>query len=158
APRQSTKEQEVIDFLDERLHTLARQRFGRDGRRAAIRFQLEQARLRLQEFAKKQVVWVNEGWQIIHVEDEEDARALFSVPFPVDGEAIDLVGRIDRIDFHAANKTLRILDYKTADRGEDPDKTHRNKEDWIDLQLPLYRHLCRTAQIKLPDACAIQLG
>jgi len=32
-------------------------------------------------------------------------------------------------------------DYKTADAGLGPEKTHRRGDEWIDLQLPLYRHL-----------------
>jgi hypothetical protein len=67
------------------------------------------------------------------------------VPFEVDGEPIRLSGRIDRIDFHPGRREWAIFDYKTADAGDPPEKTHRvGKKDekvWVDLQLPLYLHL-----------------
>jgi len=45
---------------------------------------------------------------------------------------------------------MRILDYKTADRAAQPDKTHYHKEKgWIDLQLPLYQDLSKSALPKL---------
>jgi hypothetical protein len=76
----------------------------------------------------------------------------------VNGEAVALIGRIDRIDFHECDRKMRILDYKTADSAQTPDKTHRQNGDWIDLQLPLYRHLLLDARLKLPKAVAVELG
>ena len=35
-----------------------------------------------------------------------------------------------------------IFDYKTSDTATTPEKAHRKRNgDWVDLQLPLYRHL-----------------
>jgi hypothetical protein len=53
-----------------------------------------------------------------------------------------------------------VLDYKTADRGDDPKRTHRRGEEWIDLQLPLYRHLVRSAKlaVNVPADAPIELG
>ena len=42
---------------------------------------------------------------------------------------------------------LCVVDYKTADRGDKPQQTHRKGDEWIDLQLPLYRHLVRAAKL-----------
>jgi hypothetical protein len=42
-----------------------------------------------------------------------------------------------------------ILDYKTGEAGDPPGKTHRGRDGWKDLQLPLYRHLA--AQITDSD-------
>jgi hypothetical protein len=67
------------------------------------------------------------------------------VAFEVDGEPVHLTGRIDRIDYHPDRRSWALFDYKTGDRGEAPEDTHRaGKKDaryWTDLQLPLYRHL-----------------
>ena len=52
-----------------------------------------------------------------------------------------LRGRFDRIDQHAESGRWAILDYKT--HGHRPEKKHLKKteegQQWIDLQLPLYR-------------------
>ena len=43
-----------------------------------------------------------------------------------------------------------MFDYKSGDRGDEPEKTHRKKNsEWVDLQLPLYRHLVR--ELSLPS-------
>jgi hypothetical protein len=55
-----------------------------------------------------------------------------------------LTGRIDRIDFHERTSTWALLDYKICkDEKKCPENAHRNSAGWIDLQLPLYRHLAR---------------
>jgi hypothetical protein len=157
APRHSTKDQEIFEFLDERLHALAHKRYGTDGRRAAISLQLQQAQRRLRAFAVKQAALAQGGWRIAHAEEAEklsDLRVLFAA----NGESIELVGRIDRIDFHEASHAVRILDYKTADTALTPDQAHRKGEDWIDLQLPLYRHLWRAAKLNVPLDSTVQLG
>jgi ATP-dependent helicase/nuclease subunit B len=158
APNQSTREQEIFDFANERLNAIASLLFGPEAHRPSIRLQLEQARLRLRAFARQQAALAAEGWRIIHVESAEDKRVQLSVSFPVDGEEILLVGRIDRIDFHETKRTLRILDYKTADTAQTPDKTHRKKDAWIDLQLPLYRYLWPAAGLSVPGKPEVELG
>jgi len=107
---------------------------------AAIRVQVEQLRRRLTALARWQASWAAEGWQILRVEavPEEPGASLV-----VDGEPMRLRGRIDRIDVHRTRGELFLIDYKTSDRAHDPDKIHRQGESWIDLQLPLYRHLVR---------------
>jgi ATP-dependent helicase/nuclease subunit B len=160
-PRNSERKRDIGDFLNERLSALAREVFGRDQRRPAIRLQLEQARLRLDAFAARQAELVQEGWRIIYVEDdaddEEDRNQLIT-PFPAKETLVELTGRIDRIDLHEGRGVLRVLDYKTADNAEKPDKTHRKKDAWIDLQLPLYRHLVRAAALDRESAEPIELG
>jgi ATP-dependent helicase/nuclease subunit B len=158
APRHSPRDKEVLQFLDERLQVLAHQRYGARERRGAVRLQIEQARQRLHSFAAQQAALVREGWSIVHAEAADSNRSEWGVPFRVNGDAIQLVGRIDRIDFNVALRTVRILDYKTADRGQTPQQTHRNGDRWVDLQLPLYRHLWKAARLEVPEACAVQLG
>jgi hypothetical protein len=155
-PRLSDREQDIFDYLANRLETRARGLYGRDQRRPAIRLQLEQARRRLRAFASRQTQLVRSGWRIIYAEDDDTDQ--LAIPFPVDGELIMLVGRIDRIDFHDARRTVRILDYKSADSAEHPRKTHHNGTAWIDLQLPLYRHLWPATRLPVPGDCQVELG
>jgi hypothetical protein len=154
-PRHSDRERDLFDFLADQLGSLANGAFGGDRRRPAIALQVEQARQRLRAFASCQADLFRAGWRIIYAEDEEHELA---ANFPVDGEAIELVGRIDRIDFHEATQKVRILDYKTADAAHTPDRTHRKGNDWTDLQLPLYRHLWPHARLNVPDGCTVELG
>ena len=141
----------------EHLSTLAKRHYGAKERRTQIRLQLEQARQRLHAFAARQARLTAEGWRIVHAEHADD-RALLSVPFSAGGEAIELQGRIDRVDYHAQTGTLRILDYKTADKGERPDKTHRKGNEWIDLQLPMYRHLWPALKLETAAVRKVELG
>ncbi|MCE9543959.1 MAG: PD-(D/E)XK nuclease family protein [Planctomycetia bacterium] len=61
---------------------------------------------------------------------------------------ITLRGRIDRIDRRRGTDEVMIFDYKSASTVDKPDKTHRRRNgEWIDLQLPLYRHLARAISI-----------
>lgn len=79
----------------------------------------------------------NDGWKIYFVEHE------FSTSLLIPGQAsIDVHGKADLIEFHPEHG-WRILDFKTSDRGTDPDKAHHKPVlgEWIDLQLPLYRKL-----------------
>jgi CRISPR/Cas system-associated exonuclease Cas4 (RecB family) len=154
-PRHSDRAPDILDFLAERLAALAAEVFGSKRQRPAVRLQLEQAHRRLEKFAELQAGLVHEGWRIVYVENDQGT---LRVPFPVDDEPITLVGRIDRIDFHEANRLGRILDYKTGDTAHKPEQTHRQKGKWIDLQLPLYRHLWLDAQLDLPTNVTVQLG
>lgn len=52
-------------------------------------------------------------------------------------------GKIDRIEISKDRTTLRLIDFKTSDKGKTPEETHYKKTDarFLDLQLPLYRLL-----------------
>src|SRR5690606_35854101 len=82
------------------------------------------------------------GWRIVKVEVEPPEPG---VPFDVDGRPVLLRGRIDRIDRNERTGEWAVFDYKTSDTGQPPEKTHRRgrgkERRWVDLQLPLYRHL-----------------
>jgi RecB family exonuclease len=67
---------------------------------------------------------------------------------------MELRGRIDRIDLNEATGQAAVFDYKTSDTASPPEKTHRRGGQWIDLQLPLYRHLAQALGIAGP----VQLG
>jgi len=116
----------------------------------AVRVQVEQLRLRLKALAAWQAQRAADGWQIAHVELQFAAH---DVPLVVDGQPMYLRGRIDRIDVHRDGRWA-ILDYKSADSPKTPEQTHRQHDAWIDLQLPLYRHLVGTLALDGP----IELG
>ena len=52
-------------------------------------------------------------------------------------------GRIDRIEYSSSQHLLRLIDYKTTDSGESPEKDHYHPRSgrFSNLQLPLYRLL-----------------
>jgi hypothetical protein len=127
--------------LDELLERLRAGRFGTVAL-PAVRLQVEQLRLRLRTFADWHARWVRAGWETVAVEVETPGEG---APFVVDGEPLLLRGRIDRIDRNARTGEWAILDYKTSAVPSAPDATHRAGRGaarrWMDLQLPLYRHL-----------------
>jgi ATP-dependent helicase/nuclease subunit B len=157
--RENTNPEVIARYLDEKLDQVAAARYGKKLARPAVIVQVEQIRFRLREFARWQAARTCEGWRIVFCEDSESQR-LLTANWPVDDEPFTLRGRIDRIDYHERLGRLSVLDYKTADRGDSPRKTHLRGEDWIDLQLPLYRHLVRAATlaVKAPADTPIELG
>jgi hypothetical protein len=157
--RESLDPQRIAEYLDYKLDQVAAARYGAQHARPAVLVQLEQMRLRLRAFAHWQAARTREGWRIVFCENSESETKL-SAALNVDDVPFQLTGRIDRVDYHDQKRRLAILDYKTADRGDDPRRTHRCRDEWVDLQLPLYRHLVREAQLDssvLPDA-AVDLG
>lgn len=123
--------------LEADLERLVSERFGRH-RLPAVDLQVEHLRLRLTAFAHWQAKWAADGWRIVKTEVEVQGE---QAPLLVDGKPMFLKARVDRIDRHDGNGQHVIFDYKTSDSGDPPDKTHRVKGEWVDLQLPLYRHL-----------------
>ncbi len=147
--RGSDDEQRLRKCLLQLLNDVANERYGAR-RRAAVNVQLKQMESRLEVFAIWQAKWRREGWKIEHVErsirpEPHDSPA----SFPIDDVSVWLHGRLDRIDRNESSGAWVIFDYKSGDRGDSPEESHRKKGDWIDLQLPLYRHLARS--LALPD-------
>jgi len=135
----SSDARRVATHIGELLDNLVTRQYG--GRpRPAVAVQVEQLRSRLRAFADWQTRWVSEGWRIQRVEvsvgAEEDAGLV------VDDETMALRGRIDRVDFNEKTGQRIVFDYKTSDNLTTPEKVHVDKRTgWVDLQLPLYRHL-----------------
>ena len=127
----------LMDLLRDELST----RFGPDAM-PAVHLQAEQLQIRLRAFAGKQAQWAAHGWEIAAVECTGEGDG---VPFDVDGTPILLRGRIDRIDHNSETDEWAVLDYKTGQSVDPPEKAHRKGQgedlQWIDLQLPLYRRL-----------------
>ena len=127
----------LMALLKDELST----RFG-ENTLPAVHLQAEQLKLRLRAFAEKQADWAAQGWEMVAVECMGEGEG---VPFDVDGTPILLRGRIDRIDHNPSTGEWAVLDYKTGQSVDPPEKTHRRERGgdhpWIDLQLPLYRRL-----------------
>jgi len=102
----------------------------------AVRVQLEMARARLKEVANWQAGWRAQGWKIVGAEVNPKG----GVELPGLDKPFRIRGKIDRIDRHE-DKGTAILDYKTGETVEGPERTHGGAGKWKDLQLPLYRHL-----------------
>lgn len=128
-------ERALAAFLRERLERRAAARYG-DRAQPAVALQIERMQHRFDLFAAKEVARRREGWRVHAVECSPEEHVLLDV----DGAPIALVGRIDRIDVRGAGKEreFAVLDYKTGDKAKEPDKAHRSRGAWRDLQLPLY--------------------
>lgn len=125
-----------------------------EGARALpVRIALDAARQRLGAAARVQVALVNEGWQIEASE----------VKYRLSLNDLEITGKVDRLDRHAKTGRLRIIDYKSSDNESTPEEAHlrpahagaaaysvvslgKKVKRWIDLQLPLYRHLVSDAE------------
>ena len=86
-------------------------------------------------FAEFQADWRGKGWRIEHAELRLDGLLQLS-----DGRQVALRGRIDRIDRHDSGD-IAIIDYKTSEQLKSAQAKHMDGEEWLDLQLPLCRHL-----------------
>ena len=132
-----TDPEELAAWLSAALDQEVRKAFG-SSPLSAVAVQVEQLRARLKAFARWQAAHAAEGWRVLRVEAQPDEPG---AAFVVDGMPMYLRGRIDRIDVRESSGELFVFDYKTGDRAKTPDQVHRQGERWIDLQLPLYRHL-----------------
>ena len=106
---------------------------------------------RLKAFARCQAEAASAGWEI--------AEREFSCRMTMAGMTVS--GKIDRIDVNRHDGKMRIIDYKTSDSAQNPEKAHLKKtrkeipdfarhaenEQWIDLQLPLYWHLFKATEL-----------
>lgn len=136
--RDTTDEARIREFLFDKLNEMVKFQFA-GSRLPAVRIQVEQLRLRFERFAQKQAQVRREGWRIVSTEEH-----LFH-DFDVDGTPFVINGKIDRVDQHEITGQVAVWDYKTSDRGDPPEKVHyaKRKQEWKDLQLPLYRHLVK---------------
>lgn len=137
----STDAAQIEAYLDSQLNEMVKRQFV-GSRLPSVRIQVEQLRLRLQQFAEAQALWRKKGWRIVSTEEH-----LFH-SFDVDGEPFLINGKIDRVDQHDHTGQIAVWDYKSSDAGENPDRKHyaKRKREWKDLQLPLYRHLVKEVE------------
>jgi ATP-dependent helicase/nuclease subunit B len=131
----ATGRQECGDALMAALDAAVAERFGSSPGGVA-RFQVEMLRRRLARLAEWQADWARDGWRTRWSEWEPAGPAGLTV----DGSAMALGGRIDRIDQHATTGEWAVFDYKTG-AFKTPEAAHFAGGAWTGLQLPLYRHL-----------------
>ncbi len=145
--REQSRTEPLVEALNGLLNGEVLRAYG-DDPSPAIRVQVERARLRLHQFAKWQTEQRLEGWEIRYI--EHDFAVEQGAALDVDGVPMPLTGRIDRIDFHPDTDVWRLYDYKSSDQAQNPLAAHYRprQQRWIDLQLPLYRHLVRVLGIE----------
>lgn len=157
AMRDSTHPGHIADFLEDAVRADVRRRYGQ---RPAplVTLQLESIVQRLRQAAAVEARNRQEGWTCLEAEmvlgREDDTHPLLIAD-------TRLTGRIDRLERHADGR-LRIIDFKTSDKTDSPDKRHfkilssrtrpvseadewkcftlpgGGRAMWLDLQLPLY--------------------
>jgi CRISPR/Cas system-associated exonuclease Cas4 (RecB family) len=166
AQKTLTDVNQIEAALIEHLHGYADEIYG-DNVAMAVKLQVKQAEKRLQVVAKVQAERIAQGWQIHAAEASvnetptkaADGRVLPGAILEVDGGSMGIRGRFDRIDYHPDTGRWAILDYKT--HGHKPEKKHLKKSDngdqWIDLQLPLYRMMIPFLGIDAPPS-EVELG
>ncbi len=143
--RDSTDIGEITEFCRDALGQVASEQFA-DLALPPVQIQLAQICGLLNNFAVKQAERSAEGWRIRCVETH------CSFPFIVDDVPTNIEGRIDRIDQHQDTGEWVILDYKTSAAAKDAATSHRKKDgQWLDLQLPLYRHIATSDEIRDPQ-------
>ncbi len=136
--KDSRDEHEISEFFSAELDRQAAL-VTLDSRHPSVRIQVEQLRQRLLAFAPRQAEHRRKGWRIVSTEE------LLEHEMDVDGQPFTIRGKIDRVDQHEETGRVAVWDYKTTTRGPTPDSKHyaARKNEWKDLQLPLYRYLVR---------------
>lgn len=137
--RDATRPELIARRLRDALRQQARALYG-DDPMPAVRVQLARLAQRLDAFARAQAAHRRAGWRIKQVEFPLPETAMLDVP----GEdSIRVSARIDRVDQRDGEWLL--IDYKSSESGETPQRAHGPRRDgrWLDLQLPLYEHLYR---------------
>lgn len=140
--RDSSDAVEIAAFLVERVDVEGRRKFGSQPP-PAVRVQLSRLKTRLEIFAALQADLRSQGWKIEVCEFALPKETVLDIPGQ---EPVRISGKIDRIDRHEQTGERRLIDYKTSETRKTPFEVHHGKktvdeEQWLDLQLPLYRHL-----------------
>lgn len=134
----SQSESEITDFLLSALERRFQTTFGTHYM-PALYLQRKQLERRLLIFASQQAEHRADGWRI--VKSEFNWPASESVIKLSSQTPLYMRGRIDRLDKHEKSGELYVIDYKTGRGKLDPKKNHLRSNEWISLQLPLYRGL-----------------
>jgi ATP-dependent helicase/nuclease subunit B len=148
--RKSGDANEIRDFLRDRLAERSKVWKSRS-QLPSLTLQIENLEYRLERFAELQAEHRRAGWTIVEVEQK------VTFPFVVDGQPFPVTGIIDRIDQHEDGR-LAVWDYKTSDSGKTAMAAHMDSQgNWLDLQLPLYRHLITSVRT-VPEPDQVGLG
>ena len=165
--KHSPDAEKITEFVLDQLHTISREQFDAH-RQVAVSIQLTQLERRLKAFANAQAKWREDGWLIQEVESNA-----YQATLDVDGFPATIQGRIDRIDKNENDGHIVVLDYKAFENYKSPFETHVKrktkpkkktelppveKDDWIDLQLPLYYQLIAQSKFQAKDQSKIDVG
>jgi len=146
--KDSADAKQIRAFLRDELQTQYNKLFDRHPL-PAIQIQKAQLEMRLDRFAEVQALHRRNGWLIWETEIPGVEKA-----FVVDGSALTVKGRIDRIDRNERTSRQAIIDYKTSKRHST--KSQIGREGWKSLQLPLYHWLISGAEID--NGTTIEVG
>ncbi len=150
--KDSVDSMEIAEYLSTQLDQHVDAHF-EESRLPAASVQIEQLRVRLKLFAELQAAQRQAGWEIVYAEQEVFHELM------VDGRAFTINGIIDRVDRHVETGQIYVWDYKTSDAGDEPEWTHWSpSKGWVDLQLPLYRHLVTELEFTEPDFDNVGVG
>ncbi len=144
AMRNCDDEKALRAFLHVEAERQVKNRFG-DSPPVSVAIALDTAMQRLSKAAQVQAELAGEGWEIVECEKRCELQI----------GGMTIVGKLDRLDRHRDTGALRVLDYKTSDKNEEPSKIHLGPDSesapeyarvevdgkirrWLDLQLPLY--------------------
>jgi len=129
--RNSTDVSAIAKYLEHAVEEEMKKQFG-NYPKATMEVQAKMAMCRMQTFAKLQAERVLEGWSIV------DTERYVKWNVGTEEEPFLITGKIDRIDKHTDGQ-VQVLDYKTG--SITAEKAHGTKDEWRDLQLPIYRRL-----------------
>ena len=107
----------IASKLSECLDRHFEQAFGQEHEPGLV-FQRETARERLNGFAALQAQLVADGWRTVQVEGQLPVITI---------KGVEIGGRYDRLDYHAASDTWRVYDYKSFDKIQTPVDKHIKK-------------------------------
>ena len=132
----------ILEYWNDKLDTIVAKKYV-GSRLPALRIQIEQLRFRFERLAPLQAERRRNGWQIVSTEE------MLEHEFMVDGKPFIIRGKIDRVDRHLETEQVAVWDYKSSDKGTPAEKAHykSKKREWVDLQLPLYRHLVKEVAV-----------
>ena len=131
--KDSTDSKAIHDFLLNSVDVVVEGLFGKYPL-PTVSVQAEMAKQRMKEFSLLQAKHRKKGWKIVGIEEKEEIK------FSDGDDPFIVAGKIDRIDKHEDGRVL-VLDYKTGTTSAE--KAHGTKDEWKDLQLPIYRHLAK---------------
>lgn len=145
----SANEDQIAEFLIRTLREFQKKALPLEALPAAG-IQLANLEKRLERFAGIQAERRRQEWEIVRVEPKVEWQ------IDLDGQPFVIVGKIDRVDRHRDGR-LAVWDYKTSDSGKTAEQAHRQQGEWVDFQLPLYRHLL-TQVLPIPADGVDQIG
>ncbi len=170
ACKDATEAGPIAEFLQAEVWRIVRRQYGAT-LPAILHLQASAACKRLAFFAACQARLRADGWQIVATER----------PLSMTERGVTVRGRADRLDYHAASDTWRIIDYKTWDRVGKNDGLDRflssgqadietaaqrglaaftfadKPRVWTDLQLPLYLLMAQAGAI-VPAGAKVECG